>query len=102
MTRGFPDVPDRTYLVECFGPAGSLEAARQPTDTDQRFLATLAIADDEQLLVLLRASDAAAAARRCVTAGLTVDRVVEATLRPSWRWKGAGPPRHGRATASPR
>lgn len=89
----------RTYLVECFGSAATLGAGRRPTGNGA-FLATLAIADDQQLLVLLRGRDPAAVERRCLAAGLIVDRVVEVTLTPAWRWDRPEPvaPRRGRAS----
>lgn len=87
---------ERTYLVECFETAGG------PESLDCGFLATVAIADDEQLLVLVWGADAAAAELRCVAAGLTVDRVVEVTLSPAWRWSRAGPGARRRARSSPR
>jgi hypothetical protein len=86
----------RTFLVECFGTAG------RPAPRDHGFLATLAIAEDEQLLVLVRGGDEAVAARQCVAAGLTVDRVVEVTLSPRWRWRAAEEVARPRAPASRR
>lgn len=88
--------PERTYLVECFGTAGG------PQVLDRGFLATLTIADDEQLLVLVRGADPAAAEQRCAAVGLTVDRVVEVTLSPAWRWSREAPGAGRRARASPR
>ncbi len=90
-----------TFLVECFGTADALEAARGSSSVDREFLATLAIADDEQLLVLVRDTDAASVERRCIAAGLTVDRVVEVALSPAWRWNETAPARR-RTRASPR
>ena len=97
-----PEARDRTYLVECFGMAGLPEPPSGGSGRTGAFLATLAIADDEQLLVLVRGRDAATAVRRCVAAGLTVDRVVEVTLSPAWRWSNAGSGPRPRARASPR
>lgn len=86
----------RTYLVECFGSVDPPNVARRG------FLATLAIADDEQVLVLVRGTDEAAATHRCVAAGLTVDRVVEVALRPAWRWNAVPQAARHRARRCPR
>lgn len=94
-----PPLPStRTYLVECFG-AGGLPKPTGPSErVDPGFLAILEITDDEQLLVLVRGGDEGAAVQQCVAAGLTVDRVVEVVLSPTWRWAGdrSEPRRRGR------
>lgn len=103
-----PALAPRTYLVECFGASGSQSEGDGLAGGFDRLagighglLATLAIADDEQLLVLVRGEDATAVARRCVAAGLTVDRIVEVALSPAWRWEERIA-RRRQARASPR
>lgn len=99
MTLGHAGPTNRTYLVECFGEAIVPDDAGRSDGGDGAVLATLAIADDEQLLVLVRGADEAAAEESCVAAGLTVDRVVEVTLSPAWRWGPADPGSRRRAPA---